>query len=203
MAFGNNQQFDDLYMHFLSNNPVAKTIAPFMDNGEYKIVYRLIATSNEITYQHQYYNVDSNAVLTVGGHNAYGGTLDTLAVDSILITVTGPKLSVSADAPVTPELAPAISTEENVIVPEMEVWPNPAPSIVTTFKARVYNMSGDATVTITNFAGKQVYSGSMYIDSDNYYFEADVNSLAVGAYIMTVRTNDAVVTKKLVVTVRN
>ena len=84
----------------------------------------------------------------------------------------------------------------------MEVWPDPAPSIVTTFKARVFNMSGEATVTITNFQGKQVYNGNINIDSDNFYFEADVNGLAVGAYIMTVRTNDAVVTKKLVVTVR-
>ena len=63
-------------------------------------------------------------------------------------------------------------------------------------------MRGNATVTINNFSGKQVYSGEIFIDRDGYYFEADVNSLSVGAYIMTVRTQDAVVTKKLVVTVR-
>lgn len=214
MAFGNNQQFDDLYMHFLAGNPVKKTIAPFVQGGEYKIVYRLVATSLEDTYQHLYFNADSADVgvnhgptpaylglLKIGGHGAYGGTLTELAVDSIIMNVEGPNLVVN-ETPAAPVLAPAIDANEAVIAPEMEVWPNPAPSIITTFKARVYNMSGDATVTITNFAGKQVYNGNINIDSDNFYFEADVNSLAVGAYIMTVRTQDAVVSKKLVVTVR-
>ena len=214
MAFGNNQQFDDLYMHFLAGNPVKKTIAPFVQGGEYKIVYRLVATSLEDPYQHLYFNADSAAagvnhgptpaylgLLKIGGHGAYGGTLTELAVDSIIMNVEGPNLVVN-ETPAAPVLAPAIDANEAVIAPEMEVWPNPAPSIITTFKARVYNMSGDATVTITNFAGKQVYNGNINIDSDNFYFEADVNSLAVGAYIMTVRTQDAVVSKKLVVTVR-
>jgi len=214
MAFGNNQQFDDLYMHFLAGNPVKKTIAPFVQGGEYKIVYRLVATSLEDPYQHLYFNADSAdagvnhgptpaylGLLKIGGHGAYGGTLTELAVDSIIMNVEGPNLVVN-ETPAAPVLAPAIDANEAVIAPEMEVWPNPAPSIITTFKARVYNMSGDATVTITNFAGKQVYNGNINIDSDNFYFEADVNSLAVGAYIMTVRTQDAVVSKKLVVTVR-
>lgn len=214
MAFGNNQQFDDLYMHFLAGNPVKKTIAPFVQGGEYKIVYRLVATSLEDPYQHLYFNADSAdagvnhgptpaylGLLKIGGHGAYGGTLTELAVDSIIMNVEGPNLVVN-ETSAAPVLAPAIDANEAVIAPEMEVWPNPAPSIITTFKARVYNMSGDATVTITNFAGKQVYNGNINIDSDNFYFEADVNSLAVGAYIMTVRTQDAVVSKKLVVTVR-
>jgi hypothetical protein len=201
MAFGNAQQYDDVFMHYLSNREVTKTIAPFNINGEYKIVYRLIATSFQNTYQHNYFNEDSAANLRIGGHMAYSGQLDTLAIDSIYLIVGGDNLA-AVENPVTPNMAPAITTNETVIAPEMEVWPNPAPAIVTTFKARVHNMSGDATVTITNFSGKQVYSGKLFIDSDDYYFEADVNSLAVGAYIMTVRTQDAVVTKKLVVTVR-
>ena len=201
MAFGNNQQFDDVFMHFLNKNAVDKTIAPFIANGEYKIVYRLIATDYQSTYQHLYWNADSATTLRIGGHQAYSGTFDTLATDSIFLIVGGDNLA-AVENPVTPEMAPAISMDENVIVPDMEVWPNPAPAIVTTFKARVYNMRGDASVTISNFAGKQVYNGNIYIDRDGYYFEADVNSLAVGAYIMTVRTKDAVISKKLVVTVR-
>lgn len=201
MAFGNAQQYDDVFMHFLSNRPVTKTIAPFITNGEYKIVYRLIATSYQSTYQHMYFNEDSTQNLKIGGHNAYSGTLDTLAIDSILLIVGGDNLA-AVENPAAPSMAPVITTDESVIAPEMEVWPNPAPAIVTTFKARVYNMRGNATVTINNFSGKQVYNGEIFIDRDGYYFEADVNSLSVGAYIMTVRTQDAVVTKKLVVTVR-
>ena len=56
-------------------------------------------------------------------------------------------------------------------------------------------------MTLTNLNGKQVYSGKTFIDNDNYYFEFDVNSLSVGSYILTVRTSEAVVTKKVIVTV--
>ena len=203
----NTNVYDDLWMHFLAGRPVTKNFVPFRLHGDYKVVYRLYSTQHANDFGHLYCADDDHSDLsapTVGGQNALvGNTMVQIAIDSINIHVTGEDNPLTINNDVAPELAPSISTEENVIAPEMEVWPNPAPSIVTTFKARVHNMSGDATVTITNFAGKQVYSGSMYIDSDNYYFEADVNSLAVGAYIMTVRTNDAVVTKKLVVTVRN
>ena len=81
----------------------------------------------------------------------------------------------------------------------MEVWPNPAPAITTTLKARVHNMSGEATVTLTNLSGKQLYADKINIDNDNYYFEFGVNNLSVGTHVMTVRTGDAIITKKVVV----
>lgn len=207
LGLGNTNVYDDLWLRFIGDRGVNATLVPFRLDGEYKIVYRLYSTSHADDFEH-YYTEDNPAhdnfgtQSHLGGQNALvnGAIRKLLAIDSITINVEN---AVAGPSETTaPVLAPAISSEENVIVPEMEVWPNPAPSIVTTFKARVYNMSGEATVTITNFAGKQVYSGNINIDSDNFYFEADVNSLAVGAYIMTVRTDDAVVTKKLVVTVR-
>ena len=91
--------------------------------------------------------------------------------------------------------------DETQVSPDMEVWPNPAPAVTTTLKARVHNMAGEANVTLTSLSGKQVYNGKTFIDNDNYYFEFDVNSLSVGSYILTVRTNDAIVTKKVIVTV--
>jgi hypothetical protein len=208
LGFSHNAVYDDLWLRFLGDRQVDATLVPFRLNGDYKIVYRLYSTSHaddfedvytEDNIEHDNYGQQSH----LGGQNGLinGAVRKMLAIDSITIHVSNVVAEPVADVP-APELAPAINTQEAVIVPEMEVWPNPAPSIITTFKARVYNMSGDATVTITNFQGKQVYNGNLYIDSDNFYFEADVNSLAVGAYIMTVRTNDAVVTKKLVVTVR-
>ena len=207
LGLSNTNVYDDLWLRFIGDRKVNATLVPFRLDGEYKIVYRLYATNHADDFEH-FYTEDNPTHANVGqtshlgGQNALinGATRSLLAIDSIIINVEN-AVAGPSETP-APALAPAISAEENVIVPEMEVWPNPAPSIVTTFKARVFNMSGDATVTITNFQGKQVYHGDIYIDSDNFYFEADVNSLAVGAYIMTVRTNDAVVTKKLVVTVR-
>ena len=195
---------DDLWISFLADRPVTKTYVPFLRNGEYKVVYRLYATSNN-QQLNEYYSPNCTTIsdlIPIGGHSslATGYTQTLLAIDSVLIHVDGTSLAPSTD-PVTdetPEIAPAISMEETV-APDMEVWPNPAPAVETTLKARVHNMSGNATVTLTNLMGKQVYSGEIFIDNDNYYFEFNVNALSVGSYIMTVRTDADVITKKVIV----
>ena len=144
--------------------------------------------------------------LHLGGQNAFTGnpTLTLLISDSIIINVTGenmvPSTTPGEEMTVTPEVAPQLAMEDAVIVPDMEVWPNPAPAVTTTLKARVHNLNGDATVTLTTLTGKQVYNGKIFINNDNYYFEFNVNSLSVGSYIMTVRTATDVITKKVIVT---
>ena len=140
----------------------------------------------------------------IGGSNANANDaiITLLAMDSITIDVTGEDVlePTVVNPNNAPELAPELSVDETV-VPDMEVWPNPAPATETTLKARVHNMDGNATVTLTNLNGKQVYNGNIYIDNANFYFEFGVNNLSVGSYILTVRTNDAVLTKKVIVTV--
>lgn len=198
--------FDDFYLKFLAERPdsaVTATVVPFRVSGEYKIVYRLMATSHEETYNYYYSpSCGTGDLLKIGGKKALTGTVTLLAIDSINITVGGTATSVSADPVenevVAPEMAPVISDVEHV-TPDMEVWPNPAPAVETTLKARVHNMSGNATVTLTSLTGKQVYNGKIFIDNDNYYFEFNVNSLSVGSYIMTVRTDTDVITKKVIV----
>lgn len=207
MGFTNSNVFDDLWMHFLAKRPVTQNVAPFRREGEYRIVFRLLATSNPNDFMHEYTHINEDGTtqrLHIGGSNANANfaTITLLAMDSITIDVTGddiidPQVVNQNQAP---ELAPALVVDETV-VPDMEVWPNPAPATETTLKARVHNMAGNATVTLTNLNGQQVYNGNIYIDNDNYYFEFGVTNLSVGSYIMTVRTNDAVLTKKVIVTV--
>ena len=203
--------FDCLFFNFLArrsstnpeDNAVTATINPFRVSGEYKVVYRLMATdiTNRLYY---YYSPDCvDGVLdTIGSKMALNGNVWQLAIDSIQIHIGGNATTISADVneeeAAAPELAPVVS-DVDAIVPDMEVWPNPAPAVETTLKARVHNMSGNATVTLTSLTGKQVYSGDVYIDNDNYYFEFNVNNLSVGSYIMTVRTDADVITKKVIV----
>ena len=205
--------FDCFFLKFLAQrsttnpdaNAVTATITPFRISGDYKVVYRLMATDipNRLYY---YYSPDCvDGVLdTIGSKMAMSGNTWLLAIDSISIEVRGHATSIADDtndeevAETAPELAPVISDVENV-TPDMEVWPNPAPAVETTLKARVHNMSGNATVTLTSLTGKQVYNGKIFIDNDNYYFEFNVNSLSVGSYIMTVRTDTDVITKKVIV----
>ena len=201
---GNTNVYSDVYLHFLYDlDPVKKAIAPFLVSGEYTIVYRLLATDNNNYYTNNYYNhtYGTNS-LFIGGQNPFVGNITVLSVDSITISVNTPYVpSTTPDVADdnTPDLAPTLNVNETV-VPDMEVWPNPAPTVTTTLKARVHNLSGNATVTLTTLTGKQVYNGDIYIDNDNYYFEFNVNSLSVGSYIMTVRTATDVITKKIIVT---
>ena len=210
--------FDDFWMHYLAKRPVTQDISTFAQPGNYKIVFKLYSTTSEVLYRiyyRRFSNSDStawypfntvpgadNSSVQIGGHASLVGnpTLTLLAIDSISINVGGTPVECSPVA-ATPSLAPELTVEESKVAPDMEVWPNPAPATTTTLKARVHNMSGNATVTLTTLGGKQVYEGNVYIDNDNYYFEFNVNSLSVGSYIMTVRTADAIITKKVVVTV--
>lgn len=207
LGLSNTNVYDDLWMHFLANRPVTKTIVPFRLHGDYKIVYRLYATDHPDDFEHLYLaegaaSDGSDTTMHLGGQNAFMGNLTLLAKDSVHIAVTGTDIpNTTPNEFVTPEVAPALVVDETTVAPDMEVWPNPAPAVTTTLKARVHNMAGEATVTLTNLNGKNVYTGKTFVDNDNYYFEFDVNSLSVGSYILSVRTNDAVVTKKVIVTV--
>lgn len=207
LGLSNTNVYDDLWMHFLANRPVTKTIVPFRLHGDYKIVYRLYATDHPDDFEHLYLaegaaSDGSDTTMHLGGQNAFMGNLTLLAKDSVHIAVTGTDIpNTTPNEFVTPEVAPALVVDETTVAPDMEVWPNPAPAVTTTLKARVHNMAGEATVTLTNLNGKNVYTGKTFVDNDNYYFEFDVNSLSVGSYILTVRTKDAVVTKKVIVTV--
>ena len=190
------------YLHFFNNRTIDATLVPFRQQGEYKIVYELWSTSNDNVTQFRYRDYPDGPIQIIGGDNGTVGQyvdLNLIVTDSLIFSVENGVNEVPVAQPVVePTVAPALAVE--AVAPEMEVWPNPAPAITTTLKARVHHMAGEANVILTNLSGKQIYNGNMNIDSDNYYFEVGVNNLSVGTYIMTVRTQDAVITKKVVVT---
>lgn len=211
LGLTNTNVYDDLWLHFIGDRKVDATHVPFRLSGEYKVVYRLYSTSHQDDFNHLYYEdnyhmggINYQDTAHLGGQNALASSpiLKLLVTDSIIVNVTGPNSTpsdVADETPVTPEVAPVLSVDETAVTPDMEVWPNPAPAVTTTLKARVHNMNGNAIVTLTSLTGKVVYSGETYIDNDNYYFEFGVNGLSVGSYIMTVRTDADVVTKKVIV----
>jgi hypothetical protein len=198
---GSADIFESLYLHFLNQRRVNVMLVPFRQEGEYTIVYTLYSTPNPQIIQAFYKDETCNCNRLIGAEGAFaGGPVTVLVIDSLKFSVTGPNVGPAAEPEVTPETAPELNVENNQVVVDMEVWPNPAPATTTTLKARVHNMAGNAEVTLTSLTGKQVYTGTTYIDNDNYYFEFNVNSLSVGSYILTVRTNDAVQTKKVIIT---
>ena len=206
----NTSYYDDVWMHFLAEREVTQEIATFLKGGNYTVVFKLYQVAQPYNYMYPFVNEYGNPVCPqgqdavgnplIGGHFFNYSDTTLLVTDSIHITVTGDDFE-PAKPVESLSLAPDMTVSETEVAPDMEVWPNPAPAATTTLKARVHNMSGDATVTLTTLGGKQVYEGNVYIDNDNYYFEFNVNSLSVGSYVMTVRTADAIITKKVIVTV--
>ena len=124
-----------------------------------------------------------------------------LATDSITINVEGEVIN-NANAPdaTVPEVAPEIVVPDSDVQVSMELWPNPATTVTTKISARVHNLSGNATVTISDVAtGRQFFFDNTFISSDDFIYECAVNNLTEGFYVFTVRTAEGVVTKKLVV----
>ncbi|MDY6347111.1 MAG: T9SS type A sorting domain-containing protein [Bacteroidales bacterium] len=196
-----------LYLHFLNNREITKTFAPIRIPGNYKVVYQLWSTNHKEDIQYKYTN-DELGVQLIGAQNAMSPTTQgrptlftLLATDSITINVEGEVIN-NANAPdaTVPEVAPEIVVPDSDVQVSMEIWPNPATTVTTKISARVHNLSGNATVTISDVAtGRQFFFDNTFINSDDFVYECAVNNLTEGFYVITVRTAEGVVTKKLVV----
>ena len=121
---GGNDNYDDVYLHFLNKRPVTKTISPAMKAGEYKIIYRLIATSRYNLNNDLYFNEDTARNLLIGGYNsiASNATLTELVVDTLKFTVTGEDLHYTPSPAVEPEPEPIFTPVDE---PTVKVYPNP------------------------------------------------------------------------------
>ena len=192
--------FDELYLHFLTDRPVYKTINQFKKAGEYKIVYTLVATTNGNIFNHGYYNENIDEYFTsFGGHNSVDATaiLTTLAVDEIIISVTGEDIVEGNEN----ESAEPIVAENDE--PSMKIYPNPAVN-GSTINAEISGISGNVVVRIVNLAGNTVAQESVVIPAgtSTYNYSTIVNKLPAGTYFIYVQgdARKERVSKKLVIT---
>jgi hypothetical protein len=194
---GGNFIYDDVYLHFLNNRPVSKTVSPAMKAGEYKIVYRLISTSRVNLNGDLYYNVDSARNLTIGGYNsiASNATLTELVVDTLKFTVTGEDLHYTPSPAVEPEPEPILNVVDE---PTVKVYPNPTSGDVN---ANIEGFEGAAVVRIVTLAGKVVSEETVSTTKGaSFIYSRTTADLTPGVYFLTVQSGDAKVSKKLVVT---
>lgn len=194
-----SSDYDDLYLHFLADNPVYKTINKFKRAGEYTIEYRLMATSRHNMFEDLYHN-DRYGNLPIGGHNSlnYNPTLTELAFDAIIINVTGPDQVIDEEVIDNDEPA-VVSTDER----SMKIYPNPAIN-GSTINAEIVGISGNVVVRIVNLAGNTVAQESIVIPAGNqvYKYSTVLNNLPAGQYLIYVQgeENKARLTKKIVIT---
>lgn len=196
---GGTNNYQDLYLHFLTNRKVYKTINQFKRAGEYKIVYTLMATSNRNKFEDLYHNLDEDVIDTIGGQNPFTSAILTeLATDAIIINVTGPDQVIDEDVIDNDEPA-VVTTDER----SMKIYPNPAIN-GSTINAEIVGISGNVVVRIVNLAGNTVAQESIVIPAGNqvYKYSTVLNNLPAGQYLIYVQgeENKARLTKKIVIT---
>lgn len=195
MGFSTSEKFDDLYLHFLAERPVYKTVNKFRRAGEYKIVYALMSTDNSNPNGY-YYNNGTATPAPIGGRNAVVASAhyDTLAYDVLTINVEG-----EDNLAATPSMTPAPVVAE-VDGPTMTLYPNPATS-ANTVKAHIKGIAGDTKVQVVNLAGKVLAEDAINIPAAaDYVYSREISNLAPGVYFIYVKGENATVSRKLVVT---
>lgn len=195
MGFSGNTTYDDLYLHFLAERPVYKTINKFRRAGEYKIVYALMSTDNSNPNGHQYNN-GTSIPDTIGGCNSVvaSANFNTLAYDVLTINVEGEDNMTPAPT-VTP--APEVAATDG---PTMTLYPNPA-TAANTVKAHIKGIAGDTKVQVVNIAGKVLAEDAITIPAAaDYVYSREINNLAPGVYFIYVKGENATISRKLIVT---
>ncbi len=99
-------------------------------------------------------------------------------------------------APVTPAPETLGGVEEYVAEATMTVVPNPATSQIA---VEVENLEGDAVFTISSITGSVVDRTNVQLNGTTT-IRRDISSLQSGMYIIEVRSQQGIVTRKLVVT---
>ncbi|MBO4489513.1 MAG: T9SS type A sorting domain-containing protein [Bacteroidales bacterium] len=199
-VFGSST-FDDYYLHFMASNVYTQTIRPFRIPGEYKIVYRLYATSNADIHGYPYYSDEIDATLypnqsrPTGGYNSIvaSATQTLLTMDSLQITVEG---LLAETAPIeTPSLAPSTPVYDEQ--PTLTIYPNPTSNEVN---AEIEGLTGETTIQIVNLTGSVLASEKVNIPaSAKYTYRSSAANLAPGIYFMYIINDNATLSKKLVV----
>ena len=193
--------FDDFYLHFLADNVYTQTIRPFRLPGEYKIIYRLYATSNTNTHGYPYYSesIDAsqyaNQSRIIGGWNSLvEGAIQTLLnIDSIMITVTGEDYSGAvADNPAPAPMTPTYGDDAT-----LNIYPNPTTDDIN---AEITGITGETTIQIVNLTGSVLSTDKVNIPATGkYLYRSSAKNLAPGVYFMYIINDSATLSKKLVV----
>jgi hypothetical protein len=90
----------------------------------------------------------------------------------------------------------ALPVEENTIQSEVFVYPNPTQGLITVDLLLTKNE--DAQIEVFDIAGQLIYNTQL-AGSDFYSHKIDLSSAAKGVYVVTVKTETTVVTRKVVI----
>lgn len=197
IAVPNSTKYDYFFLHYLTNNPINRTVNQFLQPGEYELHYNLVVMNNTYNdYAYSYYNLDSLTALTLGGFDFFRCTsYDTLATDVFNINVTGSSTVSSGGFSLITTGTTGINDVESNNA-SMFVYPNPTNSIVN---ARINGVTGETSINVVNIAGQVVAKDNVTLDGSEYIYSREVRNLTPGVYFIQVKGENTTLSKKLVI----
>ena len=183
---GSNYYYDWLYLHVLTSRTVTNTVAKFIQDGDYEIHYALYATDG--SELNNYYNA-GGVSKKIGGQDFHGATL--LASDVFTIHVNSSSAVAENEAPEAPSVEPIASE------PTVKLYPTPTSENVN---VRIEGIGGQTTIRISTLTGKTVAHRAISIDNDFSIETFNVSDLTPGVYVLQIVNDDAVISRKLVIT---
>ncbi len=163
----------------------------FREPGEYMIKVELVEYINGNDWNGQGY---CPADGRVGGLSGVP-TNNVIATLNIFMSVTGEPISFA-----TPHVDPmegVVTVDQLGHVPTVEAYPNPARDYVT---IELNGFEGETSVTLSDGNGRSLTTTNINIDSDTTpIVRINTSDYAQGVYMVTARSNDVIVTKRVVI----
>ena len=167
-------------------------ITEFLVGGDYKIKVTLNKRDGGTHWGH------TTVPMTGGGYpGGYDGSyvVEPYASAEILFHVDGP--SMPTPQPIAP-IGGSVIYSSNNDDPQTNVYPNPARDFIT---IEITGFEGQTNVMLSNTDGKNLRNIELDIDDvhTTSIVKIETGNYAQGIYLVTVRNNDAIVTKRVVI----
>lgn len=181
-------KYDWVYLPFIASRYVTNTFAQFQKEGNYEIHYDLYATNGD-QFGNVYDDYPAGATDIIGGHGITTSTL--LASDVFTIHVGNGSAVVENEAPAMPE--PEVIAEDATV----KVYPNPTSDNVN---VRIEGIDGQTMIRISTLTGKTVAQRNVNINNKFAIEQFNVSDLTPGVYVLQIVNEEAVISRKLVIT---
>ncbi len=176
---------------YLYGRPNTIAFTQFRQPGEYMIHVEMVEYTGGSAWGGEGYCHDDGKV---GGQNATP-TSRVISSANIFMTVTGEPISTST--PFVNPMEGVVTVDPLGNVPTVVAYPNPARDYVT---VELNGFQGETSVILSDGNGKALSNTNINIDSDaTPIIKINTSDFAQGVYMVTARSKDVVVTKRVVI----
>ena len=165
----------------------------FRTEGEYMVTVALSGRTPGNQRNEAGYPMTECSALVGGNSSSLTGTV--YAVDTVYFSING---SMTAPQPVVSPMEGIVSGNSVGVVPSANVYPNPAREFV---QVELRGFEGETSIMLSNSDGKVLHTLNVDIaDTESTpIIKINTSDFAQGIYMVTARSKDVVVTKRVVI----